>query len=111
MEIADEKAGAVRILRPEGRLDHAAARPLEEAVGRVVDAGETAILIELDGVSYVSSAGLRAILTAAKRVQEAGGRLALSAPSDSVRDVLDVSGFSTLLDIRDDRAAALAALS
>ncbi len=110
MKIADEKAGAVLILKPDGRLDHEAARPLETAISRFVEDGETSILIELAEVNYVSSAGLRAILIGAKQIQGAGGKLALCSLSEHVREVFDLSGFSTILDIRDDRDAALAAL-
>ena len=67
-----------------------------------VNAGEEwphrRIIVNLAGLGYINSAGLRVLLVAAKRLNADGGRLLLAAPGDLVGRVLDVSGFSGMLE-------------
>ena len=61
-------------------------------------------------LEYVSSAGLRVFLLMAKRLRAAGGKLALAEPAPGVREVLDISGFSTIFTICGDLNDARTAL-
>ncbi len=64
-------------------------------------------MLDLGGVSYVSSLGLRALLQAAKAAQRAGGSLALCAMQPMVEEVLSVSGFGSIVPMHASRAEAL----
>jgi stage II sporulation protein AA (anti-sigma F factor antagonist) len=108
--IASNKVGEVLVMSPAGRLDAHSAPDLQEEVLAHIDGGDTAVLLDMSGLTYVSSAGLRAILVAAKKLQEKSGRFALCGLSDSVAEVFEVSGFSSILDIHPDSASARAAM-
>jgi len=108
--IASNKIGQVLVMSPAGRLDAHTAPDLQEEVLAHVDRGDTCLLLDMSGLTYVSSAGLRAILVAAKKLQEKSGRFALCGLSDNVAEVFEVSGFSSILDIHPDSASAQAAL-
>jgi anti-anti-sigma factor len=54
--------------------------------------------VDLAGLRYISSAGLRVLLVAAKRLKPEGGRLLLAAPSELVGQVLEIAGFSAMLE-------------
>ena len=75
-------------------------------LGRI-DAGEATLLLDLAQLDYISSAGLRSLLIAAKRAQSAEGRLAVCALTTNVREVFRISGFDTIIDVHPDRDAAL----
>jgi len=107
MDIVHEKDGDVVIFRLSGRLDSNAAASAEADLGAAV-AGAPSLAIDLSGLDYISSAGLRVMLVLARKVQQASGKLALFGLQPAVRQVFTVSGFDTIISIQPDAAAALA---
>jgi anti-anti-sigma factor len=106
-----EALGDVTCLAPVGRLDFDAAPGFQEAVERVLGGpGELPAAVIIDGTAleYVSSAGLRAFLLAARAAQRSGIAFALCALQPAVREVFELSGFSQIIPIHADRASALA---
>jgi len=110
MNVEESKEGEVLVLKPEGRLDSASARGFEEQMMGVLDRGETALLIDMGDLSYISSAGLRVLLMGAKRIQQSQGRIALCTLSQNIREVFEISGFLSIFTVHEDQAAALAAM-
>lgn len=108
MKIQQEQVGSVMVIAPEGRIDSNTAKAFENTVMGAIGADEPQLLLDLGGVDYMSSAGLRVLLMAAKRTKAAGGKLVLCSLRGRVREVLDIAGFSSVLDIQTDRAGALA---
>lgn len=107
IEIRQEQAGDVRILALSGRLDTETAADVELALQDLLGAGERQFLIDLSGIGYVSSAGLRVLLALAKQLDGGKGSLRLCGLNASVAQVFEVAGFSKLFAIFSDRAAAL----
>ena len=105
--IAQEQQGVVRILALTGRLDTETAADVELALQDLLTAGERRFLIDLAGIGYVSSAGLRVLLALAKQLDGGKGDLKLCGLNASVRQVFDVAGFSKLFAIFPNRDAAL----
>jgi anti-anti-sigma factor len=111
MKVRSETLAQVVLVIPEGRLDFGAAagfhRELEKTLG---GAGKppVAVIIDCATLDYVSSAGLRVLLQAARAAQRAGTSFALCALQPAVREVFEVSGFNRIIHVHDDRAAALA---
>ncbi len=108
MDMQERQAGEVTILAPEGRIDSSNAKAFESGVLGAIDGGRRQLLLDLGGIDYMASAGLRVLLLAAKRLQGLGGKLVLCSLGDRVREVLTIAGFSALLDIRSDCESALA---
>ena len=108
LQVERDVQGDVLILALRGRLGTASAGDLLDAVVRAVDGdGYRAILVDLEGVDYMSSAGLIALDAAAGRIHGAGGRLAVSGVCDPVRLVLEFGGLTEDVPISPSRAAAL----
>ncbi len=97
------------VVRVAGRLDAATSSELEEACGRAVAGGARSLILEMSGLRYVSSAGLRVVLSAAKSVQGKGGTLRIAGLSGMAREVFDISGFTGLFPQHESVEAALAA--
>ena len=111
MNVRIEALAEVTYVIPEGKLDFDAAPGFQEAVERVLGgAGKAPAAVIIDGAAldYVSSAGLRAFLLATKAAQRAGVAFALCALQPAVREVFDLSGFSSIIAVHADRATALA---
>lgn len=109
MRVDETMEGEVLILAVQGRLDSNTAKELDETLTAQVGS-KPAVVLDFSGLEYISSAGLRVLLKAAKQGRAGGGKLALCALSPHVREVFDISGFSSIFSIQPDRAAALAAV-
>jgi anti-anti-sigma factor len=107
LDIGSETHGDFRVLRLNGRLDTETSADFELAAHDLTTAGENKFIVDLSGISYVSSAGLRVLLALAKQMSN-GGSLRLCGLAPSVRQVFDLSGFSKLFSIAPDLNAALA---
>jgi anti-anti-sigma factor len=110
MEFAEEQAGEVAIVKLAGRLDSSAAQPAEENFTRVLGNGAPHLAIDMTGLEYISSAGLRVLLVVAKKVQQAKGKMVLFGLVPHVREVFSVSGFDKIFAIQSDAAAAVASV-
>lgn len=96
MTIQKTTAGAARTLTLTGRLDTTTAPLLEAEVAAL--AGITDLTLDLAGLEYLSSAGLRVLLLAQKRMNEQGG-MVLRHVSETVMEVLELTGFADILTI------------
>lgn len=110
MQIDEETRGGVLILRPTGRIDSATARAFEARLIAAVDPGPAVVVVDCGGLTLLTSAGLRALLKAAKRAKPVRSRILLAAIPAPARPVFDVSGFSSLFETHASTDAALAAL-
>lgn len=114
MELSSSESGLVRVLKVEGRLDHAHAKAFETAlVPHLADCNSSgpAMLLDFSGVVYISSVGLRVLLLAAKQAKTQHGRIAIAALTPVVTEVFQVSHFNLVLKVYADVASAVAALT
>ena len=98
MNINIEKANDRVILKVDGRLDTTTAPELEKAINSEGDELKNLVL-DFNGVSYISSAGLRVLLTAQKKMN-AQGCMELVGVSEAVMDIFEMTGFADILVIR-----------
>ncbi len=108
MNVPLETRGEVTILQPEGRLDTATAVPLEAAVIERLQAGCNRLVFDLSRIDYISSAGLRVILLAGKKLRATQGTLVLCGLREEVRAVFEMSGFLDLFACTPDLDGAMA---
>jgi len=99
MEITEERRENTLILRVIGRLDYSTSKTMEERLLSIIDSGEGRLVIELSQLDYISSAGLRVFLLAAKRMGNTNGRMILCSLKDAVKQVFDIAGFSSFLTL------------
>lgn len=102
--------GATLFVLAEHRLDSSNASMFQEELESAAGSDTQAVVVDMDSVRYISSAGLRVIMQGVRRMQQQGGYLALCSLSDDVRTVFETSGFDQLVQIHPSRAAAAAAL-
>ncbi len=112
MEITEEKRGGVMLIGLRGRLDAVTSPSVEKKLLALVAEGDVRIALDLSELSYISSLGLRVLMTVAKQVQTGGGKLALAALSDTVHEIFKIAGFTELFSVYqtlDEAATACAA--
>ena len=83
-----------------GRLDAVTSVQLSTELDKIFAEGAFNLFLDLKGLEYISSAGLRILLVAQKQVTSQGVKLELTGVKDSVKQVLDMTGFSSLLTIK-----------
>ncbi|HEV3072238.1 MAG TPA: STAS domain-containing protein [Solirubrobacteraceae bacterium] len=81
----------------EGELDLATAATLEQRLGELEDGGSTHLMVDLAGLAFIDSTGLRVLLQANARAQEHGHKLTLCPGSETVQRVFEVTGVQDAL--------------
>jgi anti-sigma B factor antagonist len=99
MDLHYEKLGDIQVVHVSGRIESTTAEIFGHEIGRIIVDGNRQLLLDLSGVSYINSAGLRAILAVAKRLRNPGDRCVLCGLSDEVRRVFELAGFTKILKI------------
>lgn len=110
MHVQQSLVDDVIVLQPQGRIDGATSSSFEEQCMLHIGAGAQHVVIDLSGIDYVSSAGLRALLITAKKTKSTGGALTLCSAHGSVKEVISLSGFDSLLGAHETTSDAIAAL-
>jgi len=108
METALRKEGNAVIVSVKGRMDAVCSMDFEKVLEDQIAAGETRFIIDFSGLEYISSAGLQCILSAAKMLEPKKGDLQLASLKGTVKDVFEISGFSSIFSIFDSVKSALA---
>ena len=101
--------GATVLVLADHRLDSSNVGAFNEELECAAGAVSRAVVVDMQGLDYISSAGLRAIMQAVRKVQQQGGSLSLCSLSSDVRAVFETSGFDQLVAIHPTRAEAIAA--
>ncbi|MCX5827082.1 MAG: STAS domain-containing protein [Deltaproteobacteria bacterium] len=110
MEIDAKKEGQTVIIVLTGRMDAVSAPQFDKTVDDFIEQGETRILIDFKTLEYISSAGLQSILALAKRLEITSGTVLLSDLNGAVKEVFEISGFSSIFPIFDNLDAAKASI-
>ena len=85
----------------KGRLDAVTAPELEKSLGEIIDEGNLNMVLNLTGLEYVSSAGLRIFLVATKKIKALKGELCLAGLSGNIKEVIEISGFPSIMPCYD----------
>ncbi len=96
IEVIDTKRNGIHLIRVEGRLDANFSSQLEDEIDNVLEQKTKSIILDFSGVTYLSSSGLRVLLSVNKQTEEAGG-LVLVNPRDVVKKIIEVAELDDLL--------------
>lgn len=109
LQIVTKEIKRVALLEVTGRVDSTTASKLGDALNTSIDDGKSRLVLDLTHVEYMSSAGLREIVAALKKVQNLAGTgdLRLASPSDRVREVLELAGLDEIFKIYDSQLDAV----
>lgn len=105
MQFIEEKIDDIYIFKLGGRLDSNTSLEFEKNITQTIEDGAIYIIIDFENIEFISSAGLRAILSIIKILKSRKGKIVLCSMTDYVKEVFKVSGFDKLLTIvlsRDD---------
>lgn len=107
MEFMEDKLESVMVVGLRGRMDSNTSRMVEERLITLIDGGESRMVVDCAQLDYISSAGLRVFLMAAKRVTQNKGKLVLSTLNSDIQQVFDLTGFSSIFHICPSKEEAI----
>ena len=107
IDIKEEKSGDILILHVKGRLDAISSPAAEKKVFDLINDGQHKLLLDFNGVDYLSSAGMRMLLSTTKKLKTLSGKLIVCSITANVLDVLKLSGFDHVLDLAQTEEEAL----
>jgi anti-sigma B factor antagonist len=108
MKISVKEAGKVRVIDLKGRITLGAGDlELRKAVQDQLDAGNTNVVLNMQGVEYIDSAGLGELVACKKRAAAKGGNVKLIMPNESVYKVLSIVSLHLVFEIFDSEAKAI----
>jgi anti-sigma B factor antagonist len=107
MEIQHKMEKDVLIIKINGRLDAATSPAADETIKNALEEDRNRLLFDLSNLEYLSSGGLRVILSAAKEIRRRNGKVALCCLNQYVDEIFEVSGFKSMIPIKDTLVAGL----
>jgi len=107
MKIEQCDKDGITCLTIQGRLDADSAPDAEPVVKAILKEKKPALIFDLSGMEYISSAGLRVILMAVKDLRNRKGKVVLCGLTPYVKEIFDVSNFSSIIPITDTLEAGL----
>ena len=107
MKIETRELKHVSVMKVVGRVDSATAPDLEKALQGLVDSDRNQIVLDLQETEYMSSAGLRVLVTMLKAAKKNGGELRLAQLSPRVKEVLELAGLTPVFGIYPDVVEAV----
>jgi anti-anti-sigma factor len=114
VQFSSRQFADVAVAAPVGRIDHAGAAALEQALAPLLapsGSGNNAVVLDFAGVEYISSVGLRVLMMAAKQMRGRGARIVVAAPQPVVTEILAISRFDRVIEIAPSVRRALEGLS
>ena len=109
-EIVVEQEGEVYIVRIEGRIDATTTPLIEKKLTKLLEVTHK-LLIDFSDVVYLSSAGMRLLLSLTKKINAKGGHVAYYGMSDDVIEIIKMAGFERILSIFSSKKEALKSVS
>ncbi|MCY4256389.1 MAG: STAS domain-containing protein [Gammaproteobacteria bacterium] len=110
MDIPIERNDGLLVATPSGRIDGFNAQDFHQTLTGAISGDDAAVLVDMGGLNYISSAGLRSILMIAKALWQRKAKFMLCSLSGSIAEVFKMSGFDKIIEIHDSKEDALAKL-
>ena len=111
MELGWSRDSGVLIATVSGRIDSANSMDCHAALGAGIGPDDQSLLLNMAGITFLSSAGLRVLLMLAKKFTRPGKTFALCELEDHINEVITVSGFSQIIQIHGSQAEAIGAIA
>jgi anti-sigma B factor antagonist len=107
MEIFQENNNGVEVFSVKGSLDSNTSTEFETRIYAALESGQRKLILNLENLEYISSAGIRVMLKTTKDLKRMEGTVVLCALQDYVREVFDIAGFDGYLNIEKNLEEAM----
>lgn len=106
----DQVEGTALIISVTGRIDGVNAQEFYNNLNKEIDGSDNPVVLDLENLSYISSAGLRSILLIAKTLKGKNTKFMLCSLPEPIKEIVEIAGFDKIIDILQSRTAAVEAI-
>jgi anti-sigma B factor antagonist len=99
MKITKKVEGKITTLALQGRLDTVTSTQLADELSGIFEGGAVNLVFDFAALEYISSAGLRVMLTAQKKINALGTEMKIIGANEAVKEIFDITGFSGIMEI------------
>ncbi len=103
---AERDAGRDGVVALRGELDLASAPVLRQCLAEVIDSGQTDVVVDLSGLTFLDSTGISVLVAAHQQLRRREGRLVVADPAPQARRVLEISGLLAVFGVADPGSPA-----
>lgn len=107
IDIQEKKNGSITTVTINGRLDAVSSPLAEKFIFDLINNHQHQLILEFSGVNYLSSAGMRMLLSTTKKLRGVSGRLVVCSVQNNVMDILKMSGFDHVLELIENEEEAI----
>jgi anti-sigma B factor antagonist len=107
LDVSNRQVNGVDVVVISGRMDAHSSTEAGVNINGLIEGGSRRIVVNLGGLEYISSSGLRVLLSALKQLKKEGGALKLASLQPSVREVFAMAGFDRIFSLFDDEESAV----
>lgn len=100
MEISSKKTDGKTVVEVKGYLDTVSAEEFQNFVNEMPAEDTRDVVVDCEGLEYISSSGLRVFITLLKKVQKNGGKVEVENLNSTVREIFDMTDFSSLFGLK-----------
>jgi anti-sigma B factor antagonist len=108
MNTTIKKLDDISVLSLTGSLDTNTSKEAEDQINKLLDEGTTKLLIDLTELDYISSSGLRILLSTSKKLKSSGREMRICGLNEIVNEVFEISGFTMIFKIFKTEEEAIA---
>ena len=109
LELQSDQVEGVLVITVAGRIDGLNAQEFHENLDKEIGGSDNPVVLDLEKLSYISSAGLRSILLVAKTLQGRNTKFMLCSLPGPIREIFEIAGFDKIIDVLKSRSDAIAA--
>lgn len=99
MDIKKSTSGNTTSIALSGRLDTVTSGKLAKELDAILKAGAVNLVFDFLALEYISSAGLRVLLTTQKKINAQGTEMKITRANDTVKEVFEITGFTNIIQI------------
>ena len=111
VELQADQVEGILVISVAGRVDGLNAREFHNNMHREIVGSDNPVILDLEKLSYISSAGLRSILLVAKRLKDRNTRFIVCSLSGPVKEVFEITAFDIIIDVLGSRSDAIAKMT
>ncbi len=111
LELQTDQIEGALVISVNGRIDGLNAQEFHDNLDKEIVGSENPVVLDLEKLSYISSAGLRSILLIAKTLKGKNTRFMLCSLSDPIKEIFEIAGFDKIIDVIKSRSDAIATIT
>jgi len=111
LRVDESHSATAAMVSLKGRMDASSSPAAETVLSRLIESGERRIVVDMSDLDYISSAGLRVLLSSLKRLRDDDGRLLLAGLKPQIQNVFEIAGFQRIFTIYSTTEEAVSSFS